>query len=146
MKRKPVIFLDIDGVLNNHNTKERLPSGVFGIDPVNVANLNKLIQNIDIEIVLSSTWRLCYPLPVINGFLKAVGFKGLVMSRTESIIAAYHRGEEIQAWLNKNPDVDSFVILDDDSDMAHLIDHLVQTNPEVGLTVEDINKVLLFLL
>jgi hypothetical protein len=61
-------------------------------------------------------------------------------------MAAYHRGEEIQAWLTENPDVTQFVILDDDSDMAHLIDHLVQTDHKVGLTAADVKKASLFLI
>lgn len=46
------------------------------------------------------------------------------------------RGLEIDDWLSKNlyAGETRFVILDDESDMAHLIDHLVQTNMETGLT------------
>ncbi len=145
MKRKPVIFLDIDGVLNNHNTKQRM-HGCIGIDPTNVVNLNKLLQYVDADVIVSSTWRVLHPLPAIQKWLKAAGFKGRISGRTEEIIAAYDRGEEIQAWLTENPDVMHFVIFDDDSDMAHLIDHLIQTDHRVGLTVEDINKALPFLM
>ncbi len=147
MKHKSVIFLDIDGVLNNYTTKERLPDGTFGIDPINVDVLNTLIQHVvGVKIVLSSTWRIYNTLPVIQGWLEAMGFKGCLTSRTIEIIAAYDRGEEIQAWLTENPDVTSFVILDDDNDMAHLIDHLVQTDPKTGLTEEDVMKALAILI
>jgi len=50
---------------------------------------------------------------------------------------------KIQEWLNgyiKNHLVESFVILDDDEDMAHLAHRLVKTNPEVGLTAEDVER------
>ena len=46
------------------------------------------------------------------------------------------RGLEIQKWLDKNPGVDKFIILDDDSDMVHLMSHLLQTDGEFGLTNE----------
>ncbi len=146
MKRKPVVFLDIDGVLNNYTTRQVLPAGGIGIDPVNVTNLNKLIERVDVEIVLSSTWRLMYSLSSFNRLLERMGFKGQVWERTIEIMAAYNRGEEIQEWLDRHPDVTNFVILDDDNDMAHLIDHLVQTDAKVGLTIEDVKKAVLFLM
>jgi len=146
VKRKSALFLDVDGVLNNYTTKEKLANGITGIDPVNVANLNKIIQRVDVEIVLSSTWRLFYSLSDLNRVFKRAGFEGEIRSRTIEIMAAYNRGEEIQEWLAKHPDVTYFVILDDDNDMDHLIDHLVQIDPEVGLTETDAKKALLFLL
>lgn len=146
MARKRVVFLDVDGVLNNYTTRQVLPAGGIGIDPVNVTNLNKLIECVDVDIVLSSTWRLLYSLSSLNRLLQQVGFKGRVLERTIEIMAAYNRGEEIQEWLDRYPDVTQFVILDDDNDMDHLIDHLVQTDPKVGLTMEDVEKALLLLI
>jgi len=52
------------------------------------------------------------------------------------------RGEEIQLWLDNyqakssfmiDEVVDQFVILDDDEDMNHLKNHLIQTDYQVGL-------------
>ncbi len=42
------------------------------------------------------------------------------------------RGKEIAAWLHLVP-VDTFAIVDDDSDMGNHIDRLVQTTHEHGL-------------
>ena len=50
------------------------------------------------------------------------------------------RGREIQLWLQQHPEVDSFVILDDDADMDNLIDRLVQTEIETGLTEQDADR------
>ena len=57
------------------------------------------------------------------------------------------RGLEIQKWLDDNPQGENvvFVILDDDSDMEHLMDRLVQTDHEFGLTQEDAGKAILML-
>ena len=50
------------------------------------------------------------------------------------------RGIEIQTWLDENPGVEKFIILDDDSDMVHLMPHLLQTDGEFGLTNEIADK------
>lgn len=45
------------------------------------------------------------------------------------------RGEEIQNWINSFDQViEKFVILDDDSDMEHLLPYLIKTSYEFGLT------------
>ena len=48
-----VIFLDIDGVLNQH----RFQKGAALIDPGCVARLNKIISETDARIVVHSAWR-----------------------------------------------------------------------------------------
>lgn len=61
----------------------------------------------------------------------------IVIDRTP-LLRNKDRGEEIQQWMDDNPDimsqVDSFVILDDDSDMAHFTDQpcFIQTDNHVG--------------
>jgi hypothetical protein len=50
-----------------------------------------------------------------------------------------YRGHEIDAWLQEHPDVENYVILDDDSDILdHQMSHHVHTNGELGVTLEDI--------
>ena len=50
----------------------------------------------------------------------------------------------LQAWLDERKygrgDVDGFVIFDDDGDMGPLLPYLVQTNPGIGLTDEDVTS------
>ena len=50
------------------------------------------------------------------------------------------RGTEIQAWLDawRGEPVESFVILDDEGDMAHLLPRLVQTGWSTGLLHEHV--------
>ena len=59
------------------------------------------------------------------------------------------RGEEIQDWLKKTETqikVNSFVILDDDSDMAELMEHLVHQSAYNGLTMVDAMKAITYLM
>ena len=52
-----------------------------------------------------------------------------------------HRGTEIQMWLDAHPEVENYVILDDDTDMLdNQSDHFVQTSYEEGLNEETANK------
>lgn len=55
------------------------------------------------------------------------------------------RGHEIQRWLSEHPEVTSFAILDDDTDMAHLYDRLVLTDCEDGLQAEHVERLVVLL-
>ena len=52
-----VIFLDIDGVLNNEYSKTRAPSGVIGIDGDKVKRLRKIVESTGAKLVLTSSWK-----------------------------------------------------------------------------------------
>ena len=52
-----------------------------------------------------------------------------------------HRGTEIQMWLDAHPEVDNYVILDDDTDMLDSqYEHFVHISYEKGLNEEFANK------
>jgi hypothetical protein len=57
-----------------------------------------------------------------------------------------HRGEEIIAWLEQHPEVEKYVILDDDDDAGdgvngwNLASHFIQTSPQNGLLDEHVNQ------
>ena len=52
-----VLFLDIDGVVNNKRAKENF-QGFVTVDPAMAALVQRIIRNTGYEIVLSSSWRL----------------------------------------------------------------------------------------
>ncbi len=158
-----IIFLDIDGVLNSaHWWDVRPPAGEYeseevhafrNIDPAAVARLNTIIGKSGAVIVLSSTWRTMYTLSYMQRLLNRKGFAGRLFACTPCHASApnplddqgntlyIRRGTEIQAWLDmlgpgRQPD--SFVILDDDADMAHLSDSLVRTHFSKGLLDEHV--------
>ena len=94
----------------------------------------------DVKIVISSSWRHVLPVEAFRSMFKEVGLKAEIIGMTPLIWPGV-RGGEIKAWLDANPGVVDFVILDDDADMVPLMNHLVQTKFESGLTdceVEDI--------
>ena len=164
-----VCFLDIDGVLNSHEymrSNRITPAevgSVIGIDPLLAQRLNRLILEgsvdgdspyaaIPVEVVVSSTKRQGRTRAQLAEMLKERGFRWHVLGMTPDhvrptpggIWTAPERGNEIQAWLEAAPrygiDVESFCILDDDSDMAHLLDRHIKTMFETGLTDTDVDR------
>lgn len=154
-----VIFLDIDGVLNtvrfqkiqikNHECSSY--DAQFNFDPICMKNLKTLVEMFDCKIVISSTWRVhensqadrYWTELMLN--LKMYGLDTCVIGVTPPSISDEQRGDEIQKWLDSNSSVDNFVILDDDSDMAHLIDKLAQCSFENGFTKDVLEKAIAIL-
>jgi hypothetical protein len=148
-----VIFLDFDGVINSleyaMEDTERWNSGDLGmIDERKVSLINEIIKETDAKVVISSTWRTVFDLDTLRSFLSQKGFIGEVIGATpKPFVMVYTmygktwsvRGEEIQEWLDKNyGEVEAFVILDDNSDMAHLTSKLVQTTWQEGMLPEHV--------
>lgn len=144
-----VIFLDFDGVLNS--TGSFILEGRKGTQrkhevlcAVSTSNLQYILEHVpDAKIVISSTWRIMYQLDWLKEKLQ---FHRVDASRVIGITPRLdtQRGKEIAQWLeeNKELNIEQFVILDDDSDMLHLKDHLVQTSFTNGLTFDKVREVL----
>jgi len=158
----PVIFLDIDGVLNSIEFAKRTeftgwPDG--HIDHEAVKHLNRLITETNAKIVISSSWRKMVDPEELAGVLARAGCIGEIIGETPDfwhmeswerpIPAArdgrFVRGDEIQAWLDAHPEVEVFVIFDDDSDMAHLVDQFIKTSSETGLLAEHVERAIAML-
>jgi HAD domain in Swiss Army Knife RNA repair proteins len=149
-----VIFLDIDGVLNSHVFLEDLQKRTSGklftiddtqsweemIDPVCVARLERLVTASEAKVVISSSWRHAHDWMKMRALLHRRGFTGEVISQTPAKLSLDHRGAEIQMWLDdfKEEPVESFVILDDTTDMEPFMERLVRTSLYTGLADEDV--------
>lgn len=162
--KNKIIFLDIDGVLNSRKSMEfckepdpgKKSIQMYMPHPIHLDNLQNIIWSTGAKVVISSSWRIgCTSVRMWNTLFVALGYVDIdVIGVTPSLNGSGDtRGDEIQAWLDKNKEmsmisymsthckpVESFVILDDDSDMKHLIDRLVQMDGMVGLTEEKANE------
>ena len=126
----PVIFLDIDGVLNILQNVQELS---LPLERQSVTVLNDLIRESGAKVVISSSWRLYYSLDKIRDILEDYGFSGDIIGKTP-VMKGSQRGEEIKTWLQiHGEEVQNFVILDDHSDMSDIQDYLVQTMSNEGL-------------
>jgi len=119
-----VIFLDIDGVLNVASKNRDEFGQIFTERFVN--NLSFIIACTKAKIVISSTWRYRGDQFLID-LWKNRGLPGEIIGRTIGYFNPEYyelfgekevvRGEEIKHWLENNSNIESYVILDDDSDM-----------------------------
>lgn len=136
-----IIFLDIDGVLN-HTEFLLQKSGYLSteeqIDASAVETLNLIVEATEAKIVISSSWRCFLPMDDLTALLVSKGLKAEVIGRTDELWS--ERGNEIQLWLDENPETRRFVILDDNDDMGKLVHKLVQTSCEKGLQSEHIGQ------
>ena len=141
-----VLFLDFDGVINSAKHFKSLPPERAAseveyddrsFDKVAIGRLNRIVKDTGCEVVVSSSWRLMYPLGKLCGILRRHGFCGRLLDATEDMPHGC-RGDEIQRWLDEHPGVERFAIVDDNSDMGHLVGQLVQTQWEHGLQDEHV--------
>lgn len=133
-----VIFLDIDGVLVTNNSKTS-----WQADPVCIAALQKIIDNVHPQIIVSSSWKNMHGVNFSKVFsdwgLTDFNFAGKTPTiRGDDSI----RGDEIRAWMDANTIPDHFVIVDDEDDMAELRPFLVQTNFKDGLTFDHAERII----
>lgn len=151
---KKIIFLDIDGVLNSvdwykRRTKQQQLSHDFELDVEAMHLYDEIVEKTGAKVVLSSTWRLS------DTWRQDLERQGLntnaIIDRTprlpRPINTGYEyceRGKEIAAWLEEHPEVERYVILDDDSDMLQE-QLLFQTSNQKGLTREIAQEVIKYL-
>ena len=170
------LFLDIDGVLNtirfsnyliDHDEDEVDEDGAL-FDPEAVNNLACIIEKVpDLKIIISSTWRLKgwewmnrlwvkRQLPgAIYSFtpvLEVVCFVDKINRKDTSSVYPYGtRALEVNEWLRlyvgQNSLSYKYVILDDFNDFLIMQqEHVIITNPNLGITKEDVVKALEILL
>jgi hypothetical protein len=146
---QPLIFLDIDGVLNNHIPN--IDSDCCGIDISRANYLNHILKETNANLVICSAWRymIIGKAMTIKGFeyllrTHGVNAKDKIEGITPSDEEFLWRGHQISCYLDKNKiKPRKYCVLDDRDDEITISGHpLVRTNGEVGLTMEDANKVI----
>ncbi len=119
MMNERMIFLDVDGVLNNIATRERSNNGMIGIDPVKVQLLKEIKDQTGARIVLTSTWRNEW-----EPDYESCGLDGKYLSDSLTSggveihdkipgLSGIHRGSEIRRYA-KTTGCRSFIVLDDE--------------------------------
>lgn len=142
-----VIFLDVDGVLNNFHTRTVTSDGWCFVDGFLIERLRTLVKASGAKVILSSTWRdgwnredesqneLCFI--ELRDALREHDieiFDALPLPlRTRRSIAIR---EFFDNW--KGEPIEEFVILDDWNDVGEFSNHLVLVNPTFGLTNNDV--------
>ncbi len=145
-----MIFLDIDGVLNQHLPYDSVPKPKRFIDPDCVGHLNRIIESTSHKVVIISQWRAM----VHNGLMTVGGFRQMLLTHgvTEFLCIAdmgqpategwFHhspmdRVMQMTAYHRKNPPAEPWCVIDD-LEMGFGKDQWrhVRPDPAVGLTTE----------
>lgn len=137
-----LIFLDIDGVLNNCDTPTIPETFTIGIDLNLVNKLKTVVESCNAEIILVSSWK---------GMWLSNSEEGIYLDRQFGLCDIYisgttkegwsHRGEYIKKYIEERKNVEAFVIIDDetfDYEEQGLMEHLVQTDTSTGITDADV--------
>lgn len=153
-----ILFLDIDGVLND---LERHLSGFYGIKGHCVTQLLRVVHAVKPRIVISSSWRYF----VLSGQMTLDGFRHMlathdvpfeIYGRIEGVTAADEavptRGGQIAEYVEHDPfllcggyERPNFVVLDDCPpcfDFKPVESRVVKTDGRVGLTKADADVVI----
>jgi len=115
-----IVFLDIDGVLNNFMTTEKSPMGFTGIDSDKVSILSKVVKGLNAVIVLTTDWKLDWDFDktkctkdglYMENKLKEFGLNIYGKTYEEK---QQDRCKGIMEWMNNQKEkIDKFIILDD---------------------------------
>ena len=140
-----VIFLDFDGVITTYSTK-------WNIGLEHVKRVKEICDKTSAKLVISSTWQIYGQEGESREKRVKNWLNGILMKEYNGAIKKFFteytydmsgrfygefgnvRGSDIKSWLMRNPDVDSYVIIDDESDMLdEQIFNFVQTDMAFGI-------------
>lgn len=111
---KFAVFLDIDGVLNTKTTVERTPDGYTGIDDARVDIIAKAVRKYgDADIILISDWKELKQDDDDFIYLTSKLEKQCLHLAGKRSDHWNNRGEGILRYLDSHPEINEFVILDD---------------------------------
>lgn len=153
MEKKLLLFLDIDGVLNNHTFNEISKSYTLKQDCIRY--LNHIIHELNPIVCLSSAWRYM----ILKEAMTTQGFKYLLQTHGVTaklnlvgqcgldVSEGHERGKIIHNWFQafKGNEDWNILILDDapkGMSFEPMQQYLYQTDGNRGLTKEDMDNIL----
>ncbi|MFA5488824.1 MAG: HAD domain-containing protein [Candidimonas sp.] len=130
-----IVFLDIDGVLVCHRV--HCAYGDEGemkrFDPAAVALLNRYADRT--VIVVSSTWRKYNTRESMETIFAQNGLVVPLHDDWKTIVGRGFRGDEVDEWLSRHPEVTDYVCVDDDGDFHDHQRH-IKTHCHDGFVAE----------
>lgn len=151
-----ILFLDLDGVVNtaidfSSKNRDSEHTDKWGHDlslirSELVALVDEVCRRTGAKIVFSTSWRYGNTPAYLHRLLVEKGFTGEHAGETphpETLEQAYQgRGDEVHAYLNQHPEVETFAIVDDMGEDAFplLVHRFVQTSLATGITREHVER------
>lgn len=114
-----VLFLDIDGVICTDRAylasgADKYKNIMRAWDPISIKLVDRLCIDYNLKVVVSSTWRQRYDVPLI---LLTHGFNGEFHKDDKTPVTFNRsRGQEIREWLEEHPEIIRYIIIDDTDD------------------------------
>lgn len=132
-----LIFLDVDGVLNNDAS---LAENVHFVNS-KCQYIKRIVHATEAKIVFSSTWRIGMSVQEANTLLWACGGPyQTIIGHTPDLIDTT-RGAEIMKYMEQYKATPQYIIIDDDDDFTdEQKQYLVQTDMRFGLVEPDVQK------
>ena len=136
MINTPIVFLDIDGV-----ARANVKPNNYELCEKRVSLLNRAFELINCDVVISSNWRLAYPLSFFNSV-----FKGRVVGKTRDLayknLGEFTRWHEILEYM-ENHVGRAFHIVDDQSHhFPSGIKQLILCDEMRGFSMEEFDAIL----
>ena len=149
-----VIFLDLDGVLNSERSflasamiaKDEVESVWHRtwrtIDPIAVNLVNRLCKDSKSKIVISSSHKKEVPsgpdkLFGLRDYFETLGIDhDLIVGWTPTSLGI--RGNEIQAFLDKHPEITNYLIIDDTVEfLSSQLGNFTRCDSEIGMSAKN---------
>ncbi len=132
-----ILFLDIDGVLNSkiyYKYIYKPEEGHSRFDPYCVVLIKRLVEEFSLQIVITSTWRN----GVVDRLRKELEESNLILHLHPDwhtpILRPVNRGKEIQLWLDSHPEIEDYLIIDDNENLLeYQMNKLVKTDNYAGM-------------
>ena len=157
-----ILFLDFDGVLVTPRTHIGLAGKrkvMRDFDPVGIGMINRLCEETEATIVISSTWRFFdgKQRQIVLGkdcedptgnfdlreHLRSVGLTASFHDDWQTFVTRLSgtRGMEIRDWLEDHPEITNYIAIDDDNNFADdMRPRLVRCNGDDGFSYQNYLK------
>jgi len=156
-KNNTILFLDIDGVLNSKlyfKNSFNPDENHSRFDAYSVYLLKKLVEEFSLKIVITSHWRSGMVEKLMSELKRNELISYLHKDSFTPILRSAQRGTEIKEWLDAHPEINEYIIIDDNENMleeqkckfvktdafAGLIDENYYNAREILLSVDTVKK------
>lgn len=136
-----ILFLDIDGVLNSKlyfKNSFNSDENDSRFDAYSVYLLKKLVEEFSLKIVITSHWRTGMVDKLMSELKRNDLIPYLHQDSFTPILRSEQRGSEIKAWLDSHPEINEYIIIDDNENILEEQKYrFVKTDAFAGLLDEN---------